>query len=83
MGIWNEDGSSIYKTTIEAGTNKLAGAYSVDPTVDFVDEFKLDISDEVFNTVMSKNESAKAKVTEKTLISVVLVLKKPVLHLSM
>ena len=57
----NEDGSSIYKTTIVAGTNKLAGAYSVDPTVDFVDEFKLDISDDVFNTVIGKAESAKDK----------------------
>ena len=52
----NDDGSAVYSTTIVAGSNRLVGSYNVDPTVDFVDEFKLDISDEVFNEVMSKTE---------------------------
>ena len=54
----NEDGSATYSTTIVAGANKLIGSYNVDPNVDFVDEFKLDISDEVFAEVMSKTETA-------------------------
>ena len=53
----NTDGSAIYKTKIKAGTNRLVGNYSVDPNVDFVDEFKLDISDEVFSEVMNHVES--------------------------
>ena len=53
----NEDGSAIYSTTISAGTNRLVASYSVDPNVDFVDEFKLNISDEVFTEVMSKKET--------------------------
>ena len=54
----NDDGSATYSTTIMPGNNKLKGLYSVDPSVDFVDEFKLNISDEVFQTVMSKTQSA-------------------------
>ena len=53
-----EDGSVVFSTTITQGVNKISGLYTVDPTVDFVDEFKLDISDEVFTEVMSKTESA-------------------------
>lgn len=57
----NEDGSATYSTTIMPGNNKLKGLYSVDPSVDFVDQFKLNISDEVFQTVMSKTQSASGK----------------------
>lgn len=49
----NEDGSYIYSTTIQKGNNKLKASYSVDPNVDFVDKFKLNISDEVFAEVMN------------------------------
>ena len=52
----NEDGSAVYSTVIMPGTNKLMGTYTVDPNVDFVDQFKLNISDDVFNLVMSKQE---------------------------
>ena len=54
----NDDGSATYSTTIMPGNNKLKSLYSVDPSVDFVDEFKLNISDDVFQTVMSKTQSA-------------------------
>ena len=54
----NDDGSATYSTTIMPGNNKLKGLYSVDPSVDFVDQFKLNISDEVFTEVMSKTQSA-------------------------
>ena len=54
----NEDGSATYSTVITAGTNKLLGSYSVDANVDFVDAFKLDISDDVFTEVMSKQETS-------------------------
>ena len=52
----NPDGSRIYQTTIKKGLNKLKALYEVDRDVDFVDEFKLQISDEVFDLVMSKQE---------------------------
>lgn len=54
----NDDGSATYSTTIVPGNNKLKGLYSVDPSVDFVDKFKLNISDDVFQTVISKKQSA-------------------------
>ena len=49
----NEDGSAVYSTKIVAGTNKLKASYDVDPGVDFVSKFKLNVSDEVFNEVMN------------------------------
>ncbi len=52
------DGSKIYSTTIESGENKLKATYLVDETIDFVDKFKLNISDEVFDLVMSKQEGS-------------------------
>lgn len=61
---FNEDGSAIYSTKIVAGVNKLAGSYTVDPNVDFVDEFKLDIRDDVFQTVMSKQEATTGNKTD-------------------
>ncbi len=59
----NDDGSAVYSTKIVAGTNRLVGTYAVDPTVDFVDEFKLDISDEVFDEVINKTESKTGDMT--------------------
>ena len=60
----NEDGRAVYSTKITAGTNKLVGSYVVDPNVDFVDEFKLDIKDEVFDLVMSKQEATTGNKTD-------------------
>ena len=62
-----EDGSAIYSTVMQPGVNKLTGLYSVDPEVDFVDEFKLDISDEVFQEVMSKTETKSGEGNKKDL----------------
>ena len=46
----------VWSTTIVEGTNRLKGSYVVDETIDFVDEFKLEISDAVFNEVISKQK---------------------------
>ena len=46
-----------YSTVIVPGKNKLAGKYQVDSEVDFVDEFKLDISQEIFEEVMKRTQS--------------------------
>jgi len=54
----NPDGSVVYTTTLSAGKNVIRGTYFVDQTVDFVDEFKLNISDEIFTEVMSKKSGA-------------------------
>ena len=57
----NPDGSEIYQATMEVGENKLKATYSIDESVDFVDKFKLQISDEVFNYVMSQQRPAKGQ----------------------
>ena len=49
----NEDGSAVYSTVIVNGNNKLKASYEVDKNVDFVDKFKLNLSDEVFAEVMN------------------------------
>lgn len=54
----NEDGSAVYSTVIQEGKNRIKGAYTVDMSVDFVDEFKLQISDDVFNEVISKTKQS-------------------------
>ena len=53
----NDDGSAVYQTKITAGNNKLKASYNVDPTVDFVDKFKLNIRDEVFQEVMNPTKN--------------------------
>ena len=57
----NEDGSAIYSTKITSGTNKLKASYDVDPGVDFVEKFKLNISDAVFNEVMNPSKPSTDK----------------------
>ena len=52
----NDDGSAVYSTVIKPGKNRLKGAYNVKMDVDFVDEFKLPVSDDVFNEVISKTK---------------------------
>ncbi len=52
----NEDGSAVYSTVIKAGKNKLKGSYTVDPSIDFVHEFKLQISDDIFAEVIGKTK---------------------------
>lgn len=47
------DSEKVYKVTLEAGKNKLAATYSVDPSIDFVDKFKLNIDQATFDKVMS------------------------------
>ena len=39
-----ENGTAIFSTTIVAGANNLKGVYTVQKDVDFVDEYKLNIS---------------------------------------
>lgn len=48
-----DETEATYKITIEEGKNKLAATYSVDPTIDFVDKFKLNIDQATFDKVMS------------------------------
>ena len=62
-----EDGSAVYSTVIMPGVNKLTGLYTVDPDVDFVDEFKLDLADEVFEEVMKKQETKSGEGNKKEL----------------
>lgn len=47
------DSEKVYKVTLESGKNKLAATYSVDPSIDFVDKFKLNIDQATFDKVMS------------------------------
>ena len=49
----NADGSFVYSTVLQEGQNKLKATYNVDPTIDFVDKFKLNIPDDVFAEVMN------------------------------
>ncbi len=53
----NDDGSAVYKTTIVPGKNVIAGTYSVDKDVDWVDICKIPISNDVFNEIMSKKKT--------------------------
>ena len=53
----NADGSQVWSTKIVAGKNNLIASYDVDATIDFVDEFKLTCSDELFTTVMNYNQT--------------------------
>lgn len=47
------DSEKVYKVTLEEGKNKLAATYSIDPSIDFVDKFKLNIDQATFDKVMS------------------------------
>ena len=57
----NENGSAVYSTKITQGVNKLKASYDVDPGVDFVDKFKLNVSDEVFAEVMNPSSPSTDK----------------------
>lgn len=50
-----------YTCTLKKGTNKIAATYKIDPTVDFVSKFKLNISDELFNQVMQDPPTAQSE----------------------
>lgn len=50
----------IYKVKLESGKNKIAASYSVDASIDFVEQFKLNISQETFDKVMSSKDLKKA-----------------------
>ncbi|MCR4911014.1 MAG: hypothetical protein K5925_00590, partial [Bacilli bacterium] len=55
----NDDGTSTFSTKIVEGKNSLIASYNIDKDVDFVDEFKLPISDDVFSTVMNYSQTGK------------------------
>lgn len=61
----NEDGSVVFETTIKEGLNRIKGSYYVDRKIDFVDEFKIPISDEVFNEVMSRKKMSEGEGNKK------------------
>lgn len=42
-----------YQYTLTAGTNKISATFTVDKTIDFVEKFKLNISQETFEAVMA------------------------------
>lgn len=52
----NPDGSAVYKATMAAGRNRLKAMYKVDDSIDFVDQFKLTISDDVFDRVVNSTD---------------------------
>lgn len=47
-----ENKPGYYSYILKAGKNKIAATYAIDATKDFVEAFKLNISDELFNSVM-------------------------------
>ena len=53
----NEDGSWTYSTTIVEGQNNIVGTYEVDPTIDFVDEYKLPLDPDIYDYVISQEET--------------------------
>ena len=46
-----------YSATAKGGENKVLATFAVDPTVNFVEEFDMDISDDIYDYVMSFGES--------------------------
>lgn len=46
-------GTNYYSWTLAAGINNISASYKVDATKDFVSDFKLNISDELFSKVMT------------------------------
>ena len=58
----NEDGSLTYSTTIVEGQNIIKGSYVVDETIDFVDEYKLNIDPDVYEYIMAQKETDGDKV---------------------
>jgi len=53
-----EGKDGYYSCTLKAGVNKIAGMYKIDPTIDFVSKFKLNVSDEIFEKTMSSTGSS-------------------------
>ena len=60
------DGRAIYSTTLSAGKNSILATFNVDKTVDIVDQFKLNLTDEVFAEVMNPSK-CEEKVSKKDL----------------
>lgn len=48
-----------YSATAKSGENKILATFAVDPTVNFVDKFDLDIDDDIFDYVINQSESTK------------------------
>ena len=49
-----------YSAKAKAGENKVMATFAVDPTVNFVEEFDMDISDDIYDYVMSFSESTES-----------------------
>ena len=62
----SEEGSWVYSGKVSGGENKLVVTYKIKPSVDVVDKFKLNCSDDVFEYVTSKVESDKDHPADKT-----------------
>lgn len=43
---------NTYQVTLQSGINRISATYTVNPTIDFVDKFKLNISDEDYAKLM-------------------------------
>jgi endonuclease YncB( thermonuclease family) len=52
--------SEFYTVKLDKGLNKIAANYTVDKDIDFVSNFKLNISDELFTEVMSNPPTSQA-----------------------
>lgn len=46
---------NTYQFTLEAGSNRISAIYKINSTIDFVDRFKLNVSDETFAKLMQKS----------------------------
>jgi len=46
-------GDSLYSWKVVEGTNKVVADFTIDKTVDFVDKFKLQLPDDVYNNVLN------------------------------
>ncbi len=45
--------TNTYQSTLSAGTNRISATFSIDPTVDIVSKFKLNIDEDTFDAVMN------------------------------
>lgn len=62
LSYQRKDGNKYtYSATANGGENKVFASFNVDPTADWVDSFDMNISDDIFDYVMSFDESTTAK----------------------
>ncbi len=61
LSYQRKDGNKYtYSATANAGENKVFASFNVDPAADWVESFDMNISDEIFDYVMSFDESTTA-----------------------